>query len=356
MPSCELQALPVMDVPKAAAMSTGERSRVRRVLRSARVGGMPDIATTPSLLLSIATTQNGILTRKQAREAGCAESELGRWIRKGHLRTLWRGILTFLPEPDDDAGRHRELALAVATVYGDRVVVSHHSALVVAGLPTYGVNLDVVRLTRLNKGDSLLSPPVRISRSSVQLATYEVAGARVVTTATALAQVGAECGIEACVVAADAALHRGLVTTGELTQAIEGLGRGANLGRARQAVALTDGLSESPGESLLRLIATKAGVGLTPQFEVTDQAGRFVGRADFRVDGTTTLVEFDGKVKYADQDALFAEKRREDSLRALGWEVIRFVWADLAAPRSVVARLKGAAAKPKEGLAFARGD
>lgn len=296
MPSCECEALPVRDVPRAAAMSTGVRESARRAHGSVKVVGMPDISTMPSLLLSIATTQNGIVTRKQARDAGCTESELDCWILKGCLRPLWRGILTFLPEPDDEAGRHRELALAVATVYGERVVVSHHSALVVAGLPTYGVNLDVVRLTRLNKGDSLLSPPVRISRSSIQLPTYEIAGARVVTLPTAIAQVAAECGIEAGVVAADAALHRELVTAAELDEAIDGLGRGTNLGRARQAVGLADGSSESPGESLLRLIATKAGIGLTPQFEVTDRAGTIVGRADFRIDGTTTLVEFDGKL------------------------------------------------------------
>ena len=50
-----------------------------------------------------------------------------------------------------------------------------------------------------------------------------------------------------------------------------------------------------------------------------------------------TIGEFDGKIKYgrmlksgqAIEDVLFAEKRREDALRDLGWQIVRWLWADL---------------------------
>lgn len=302
----------------------------------------------PALLLTLGRTQRGVLTRKQARECGYSESDLDRWIAKGLLRSLWRGILSFNPEPDDAAGRNRELALAVSLIYGERVVVSHHSALLVSGLPTYGVDLESVRLTRLNKGDSLLSPPVRISRSSVRLPTHELEGARAVTDAMAIAQVAAESGIEAAVVAGDAALRRHTVSAEELTEMADLLGPMRNAARAHQAIALLDARSESPGESLLRLIGRRGGLELIPQFEVRTPAGEFVARADFRVAGTAVLVEFDGKLKYQDQAALFAEKCREDALRRLGWVVVRVVWADLGDPAAVLARIRAAVADERK--------
>jgi hypothetical protein len=41
-------------------------------------------------------------------------------------------------------------------------------------------------------------------------------------------------------------------------------------------------------------------------------------------------------------EALIAEKRREDRVRELGWQVVRWTWADLADQSVLVARLKTA--------------
>jgi hypothetical protein len=95
-----------------------------------------------------------------------------------------------------------------------------------------------------------------------------------------------------------------------------------------------------------------------PQYEVFDQAGRLVARCDFGWKDKGTLGEFDGKVKYgmlllkpgqSPQDALFEEKRREDLLRDLGWQVVRWTWADLYAPGALVDRLDRAFARGRRG-------
>ncbi|MDQ2782240.1 MAG: hypothetical protein M3Y26_06850, partial [Actinomycetota bacterium] len=57
------------------------------------------------------------------------------------------------------------------------------------------------------------------------------------------------------------------------------------------------------------------------------------------------LVEFDGRVKYTSQQDLWDEKRREDRIRALGWEVVRLTWADLRRPGVVAARIEAAIAR-----------
>jgi hypothetical protein len=64
-----------------------------------------------------------------------------------------------------------------------------------------------------------------------------------------------------------------------------------------------------------------------------------------------TLGEFDGRWKYAvppgtDAEAaarvVWAEKRREDRLRAAGYSVVRWAWEDLFAPDRLAARVGAA--------------
>lgn len=72
-----------------------------------------------------------------------------------------------------------------------------------------------------------------------------------------------------------------------------------------------------------------------------DEDGQFVARPDYEWEGRLAG-EFDGLVKYgggsmtpgqAPSDVVIAEKIREDRLRQMGVEVVRWVWADLQAGR-----------------------
>ena len=77
------------------------------------------------------------------------------------------------------------------------------------------------------------------------------------------------------------------------------------------------------------------------QRELYTPTGIFVARVDFEWDGRL-VGEFDGLVKYGQglmvpgqtpNDVVIAEKIREDRLRQLGLEVVRWTWADLEAGR-----------------------
>ena len=56
-----------------------------------------------------------------------------------------------------------------------------------------------------------------------------------------------------------------------------------------------------------------------------------VGFADFLWADHATIGEFDGRLKYEGRlgvhETLYAEKRREDRLRDIGFQVVRFGWA-----------------------------
>ena len=89
------------------------------------------------------------------------------------------------------------------------------------------------------------------------------------------------------------------------------------------------------------------------QIDVFDPLGNFLGRPDFLWKEQRTLGEFDGKAKYGRlvangrtaQDVLFDEKRREDALRDLGWQIVRWIWADLYEPGVIRDRLLRAFAR-----------
>ncbi|MFF2028453.1 hypothetical protein ACFVW2_42625, partial [Streptomyces sp. NPDC058171] len=88
------------------------------------------------------------------------------------------------------------------------------------------------------------------------------------------------------------------------------------------------------------------------QGEVFDPGGRRVGRVDFHFDGIV-LGEFDGRVKYgrllkpgqSPGDAVFAEKQREDALRDLVYQVVRWTREELESPSQAVDRVRRAIAR-----------
>ncbi len=93
-------------------------------------------------------------------------------------------------------------------------------------------------------------------------------------------------------------------------------------------------------------------MGLAPsslQHDVWHE-GRLVGRADFCWEAQRTLGEFDGRIKYRrllragqlPEDVLWAEKQREDALGDLGWQVVRWTWADLQREQLLADRLRRA--------------
>jgi hypothetical protein len=116
---------------------------------------------------------------------------------------------------------------------------------------------------------------------------------------------------------------------------------------ARQVLAFADGRSESVGESRSRVAIARAGL-LTPALQLPVRLGGATAYCDFGWPAQRTVGEFDGKVKYGrllrpgqePGDAVYAEKLREDAIRAEDWEVVRWTWADLRHFAATAARIR----------------
>lgn len=108
--------------------------------------------------------------------------------------------------------------------------------------------------------------------------------------------------------------------------------------RALRVLDLVTPLSESPGESEVRFHLLAAGLpDLVPQHPVP--AGGRIYFLDLAVGGSRVAIEFDGRVKYKDNDVLYAEKQRQDDLMRLGWSIVRVRTEELREPRQVVCRV-----------------
>jgi hypothetical protein len=246
---------------------------------------------------------------------------------------------------------HRLHTLAILRSFDGRVAASHHSALALHGLPFWRVDDTRFHVCRVTGRSSRVRGSLHVheATSAGPLLRSRATGA--LTVGPVLAAVGTAIvdGVEAGVVAMDAALHRGLVSIDDLEATVARHRCAPGVTRASTAVTLADASAESPGESRTRLVLRHlpGGPEVLPQAVIRDEEGRFVARCDFLVGGRV-VVEFDGRGKYglggsAAAD-LWAEKRREDRLRALGYVVVRLTWPDLADPAEVVRRVTRALA------------
>ncbi len=133
-------------------------------------------------------------------------------------------------------------------------------------------------------------------------------------------------------VVADSALRLGASRAG-LERIVAAAAGKRGIVQARSVLALADERSESPGETLVRYAAHRAGAPPpTPQLSVPTSAGTF--RLDLAWPDVCVGVEFDGAIKYSDEfgdpvQRLLAEKRRHDALVDAGWWIVRVSWEEL---------------------------
>ena len=296
-------------------------------------------------LFSLAAGQHGLFTTRQAHRTGLSPSALVHAVRTKELLHPARGLYAVrsLVDPASPASWHGVRAFG-ATLLWDDAALSGTSSLVARGVRVWGADLATIHVVRP------IDRSVRVGCFRVRQWTGQPVDATplgpAVSVATALASHAMEHGIAQGVVSADHALHERLVTRAELEAAVEVVQGWRHGSRAVSALSFSDGRRESVGESRCALAMMLAGLDVEPQVEIRDRTGRFIGRVDFVVRGTNVIVEFDGRLKYAsgDPSVLWAEKRREDELRRLGYVVVRITWADLERPGAVAAKVRSALA------------
>jgi hypothetical protein len=286
---------------------------------------------------------------------GFSPTDLARMTRAGQLHRVRRGAYA-LPRPADldQRAAHRLLLDGTARQTSAKAVVSHMSAAVLHGLPVWRDQLAKVQLTVDDAGHGKTRHYVQVH--GLPLAAEDVVlvdGFAVTSMARTVLDLGCQLELWRAVAVGDVALRLGL-DRADLADHLARAGRRHGIRKARRAAALLDPRSESPQESRSRVIFHQNGLPApTPQYLVIGRGGEVIARTDFGWEELRTVGEFDGKVKYGRtlrpgqdlEEVLFAEKLREDAIRDLDLQVVRWVASELAQPAPVIARLRRAFAR-----------
>jgi hypothetical protein len=142
----------------------------------------------------------------------------------------------------------------------------------------------------------------------------------------AMLAVARDLGVLDLVLMGDSALRLGHGTIDELAEAAARRRRGAPM--LRRIIRMLDQRSESPWESVMRVLHRAADIPVEPQHEVFDHWGRFVARGDLWIVGTNRLHEFDGG-GHREADIQRSDLTRDRRLIEANWQRFGFTKAQL---------------------------
>ncbi len=263
--------------------------------------------------------QSDVLRTREALAHGVTRGRLNGpgWSRVSH------GLYAPQPAVDEDVPLSLRYARLARLLPADAAIAHLSAALLygipVPSLPSWLPLLAVVPPGRLRperagcyvfRSRGALPPPV------------SVADIPVVPPEVCLGQLAEDLSLIDLVVALDNTFQRRLCSPASLEAAIRSRQRG--LPRLRQALQLCDGRSESPWETVLRLLHVTCGIAVEPQVTILDPQGAFIARADLRVNGTRRLPEYDGGV-HREREQHQADLIREKALSREGWERYGYV-------------------------------
>jgi hypothetical protein len=302
-----------------------------------------------------------VFTRHQALAAGGTRHQLEWALKSGRWLALRRGTYCRRDEYDaaDPIAQHLLHSRAALVAHDERHVLSHLSAALSFGLPGPLGGAGRPTLT-------LGGPPASTDRQDdliVQVATlrgHDIerwGSARRTSMARTLADCLRHLPAPDAVAIADAGLRVGETTVACVREILDWQQGWPYLAHGLAAFRLVDGRRESWLESFAFVTLHGQGIPLpTPQVEVSDEQGAFIARCDGLWAEHGTVAEADGRAKYALSDwddlravpsnemaearieaarrALVREKVREDRLRAVGLEVVRFGTYDILQRRT----------------------
>jgi hypothetical protein len=283
--------------------------------------------------------------------AGVDGDEVRRMHRRGELARIGHGAYLDPADPRlrRAEDRHRLRVVAATGRMAADAVISHQSAAVLHGLPVWNLPLSHVQATRSRRSSGLRTGQLHVHPAPLETGEIAVVdGVAVTAVARTAADIARTAGFAEAVAVLDAALRRRLVTPSELVSALERMAGWPGAPRARRAIEFADARAMSVGESRSRVAMARLGVAAPVlQWAVVAPGGRVLGTADFGWPEHGVAGEFDGFAEYGRSsrpgrvpaDVVFAEKRRENAMRAVLRGVVRWTWAELDDFAAVAARL-----------------
>ena len=304
-----------------------------------------------------------LLLARERVQHGLTANELAKQVKAGALVRIRHGVYT-----DGHAWRglkpweqYRLRVQAAAETFERTTVFARHSAASVWGIPTIGLDHPVQALTVKNDGGRSRAGVSRhfaepsgltVVRREGLLVTGRIRTVLDLAAFTPFSEAAAPLDH---VLKPDRALGLPALTKEDLVAGIGSNYSSAAGRRIRAALAFADPLSGSAGESYSRSLIHVAGFEAPVLQHAIHGTDGLVGYADFYWKRAQVVGEFDGEEKYVKPEflkgrtasqAVVAEKKRENRIRATGTNVVRWDWSDLMEPGKLE-RMLAAAGVPR---------
>jgi len=289
---------------------------------------------------------------------GLSSNEISKRVKTGALVRIRHGVYA-----DGETWRalkpweqYRLRVQAAAEMFEKPTVFARHSSASVWSIPTIGLH-PVEALTLKNDGGRSRAGVRRHFAAPEGLTVVRREGLLVTGRIRTVLDLAAFTPFAHAVAPVDHVLRPDrsqrlpAVTRAELEAGIGSIYSAAAARRIRAVLEFADPASGSAGESFSRALIHAA--GLEPpvlQHRLSDAAG-LVGYSDFYWKQAKDVGEFDGDQKYIKPEylrgntasqAVIAEKNRENRIRALGLNVVRWDWAELMAAGTLERKLSAA--------------
>lgn len=287
----------------------------------------------------VAGRQHGVVAHAQAIGAGLSPRQIAVRLRLGTWQTVHRGVYRIAGSLST-----REQRLAAATLAcGEGAVVSHRAA-----GELWSLNGVEPGWTEVTVAQSHLPRHhgVTVHRTKDLLPRHVARrhDLRVTNPMRTLVDLGLVVPRPVVQRAMDDALGRKLVSVAGLVRIWRDVARPGRNGSGVLRSLLEEHLPVPHAtrleKAMLRLHRRYGLPEPEVEYSIHDEAGRFVGRADFVHVEARLVIEVDGYEKRTSLDAFQRDRSRDRKLRALGWTVLRFTWLEVIhTPKDVAAEI-----------------
>jgi hypothetical protein len=266
-------------------------------------------------------------TRPDAARAGWAVNKISALARDGFLRRLVRGVYVDALAPDTIELR----AAAIARVAPVGSVICRRTAAWLYGIDTLALqehaSLPSVECVRPPKRRATRLPQsAGHSQTLLSGDVIRLQGLLVTSPLATAVHLGRHLDRPFALSAIDAMLHAGLIRYDELAAAMKRYPRHPGIAKARELAGLAEPLTESPGESWLRLRVIDAGFP-RPEAQVVVRTRTGERRLDlgFRkpgADGRRLGLEYDSDLWHSGPQADRRDTSRRAELEEVGWLIL----------------------------------
>jgi very-short-patch-repair endonuclease len=277
---------------------------------------------------------DGVITVGQAREIGLSQDAVERRVRSGHWRRCARGVFFVDDRPFSDAARIR----AGVWSNGERATASGLAAAWWNELTKFAPEIVEVTVPRVS--NHVRRQGIRLRRRDLALAdVIERRGLRVTTLPLTVVEAAVRRGGGPKLM--DSALQRHTRLSALWTAHLRNKGRHGSPAARRLLQAADDGARSEAERLLIRLLKA---AGITGWKANQLVAGYEV---DVLFQAAKVAIEVDGFAFHSDADAFHRDRKKQNAIALVGYQVLRFTWLDLIEyPERVIEEVKRAVCAP----------